>query len=158
MAAPDPFLGSVAFQNQIVTAQHGQSQYQSTIFDDDVAPRSSVEQNASPSSPLDSRIEAVLKLVPAQAPQRIAAFLLRRPELVPILIDSAVKIREYWGVDTRYEMRLVTDPEEPDEDALSLVVDILSSDPDAYAILDRFDEEWWLERLPQTQGRLNFLV
>ena len=88
-------------------------------------------------------------------PMAIKAFLRDHETLASVLFSAFPKINAFWGNQLSPELRLV---EDADDESTSLVVYVASRQPDAYARLDRFDEEWWLDHIKETEGLLNFAI
>jgi hypothetical protein len=82
-------------------------------------------------------------------------FLSVHPALKKLLFAAFPRIKEIWGLDAKTELQVFSDPE---DDSESLVVYILSERQDAYQLLDRFDEEWWLSQAGSSDGLLTFAV
>ena len=88
-------------------------------------------------------------------PVAVQDFLVDRRPLLDLLFAALPKVKETWGADARTELELLHDPE---DDSSSLVVHVLSNHQNAYAALDHFDEQWWLNRIGESEGLLNFSV
>jgi hypothetical protein len=88
-------------------------------------------------------------------PTAVQEFLVARRPLFDLLFAALPKVKEVWGTDARTELELLYDPE---DDSSSLVVHVLSNHPNTYAALDHFDEQWWLSRIGESEGLLNFSV
>ncbi|MGH9466514.1 MAG: hypothetical protein ACRD1Y_04085 [Terriglobales bacterium] len=155
MAAVEPLLYSSAFHEQEFAWPW---QDQLAVLGGTLAERLPELANWPPALPSSPGAALVETLMPMRDRPKVEAFLHARPQLVPLLREAADAIRRYWGAGARYRLELVHDPEEGGADADSLVVCIASPSASAHAALDRFDQEWWLERLPLAQGDLNFLV
>jgi hypothetical protein len=88
-------------------------------------------------------------------PIAVQEFLVERKPLFDLLFAALPKVKETWGSDAKTELELLHDPE---DDSSSLVVHVLSTHPNAYAALDHFDEDWWLNHIGESEGLLNFSV
>lgn len=74
------------------------------------------------------------------------------PFLVPLIDEACTEIKRYFPqADIRLD--IVTDPECGEREAVLSILTTMDAE-EAVNTLSRFDEEWWLERLPQAQGRL----
>jgi hypothetical protein len=73
-------------------------------------------------------------------------------------LEALSIIRRLFGSETVIFLSLVVDPE--DEDFEELFISIVSDKPtdEALNLLDRFDEEWFVDVLPQTKNLLNVTV
>jgi hypothetical protein len=88
-------------------------------------------------------------------PVAVQDFLVGRRPLLDLLFAALPKVKETWGADAKTELELLHDPE---DDSSSLVVHVSSNHPNAYAALDHFDEQWWLNHIGESEGLLNFSV
>jgi len=86
--------------------------------------------------------------------EEILAFLERHPAVAPLLFDIRSNIRRFFGEDS-VRLDMFHDPEWPQDDP-ELVVNIQTAlEPkEALARLHRFDDEWWIKRLSETQPPL----
>jgi hypothetical protein len=91
-------------------------------------------------------------------PSEVAKFLLENFFLFDLLKEVPGKIREYFGEKQKTVLKISYEPEYPN--AAELWVEILTelSAKDAMQILDRFDEEWWFEKVEKSHGRLNITL
>lgn len=88
----------------------------------------------------------------------VAAFLLRHPYLVDLLMEARGEIRKQFGPETPVVLQLSSDAEaEHDEELLALVLTPLPVD-EALSRLDRLDETWWLDALDRAQDQLTIHV
>jgi len=85
----------------------------------------------------------------------VKRFLSVHPALKKLLFAAFPRIKETWGLHAKAELQVFSDPE---DDSLSLVVYIVSERQDAYQLLDRFDDEWWLSQAGSSDGLLTFAV
>jgi hypothetical protein len=88
----------------------------------------------------------------------IAHFLMEHRFLVPVILEAMLRIRRIFGDEAVIFLALIVDPE--DEDFEELLISIVTDRPTEKALdlLDRFDEEWFMEVLPQTKNLLNVTV
>ncbi|SRR6266849_6637619 len=86
---------------------------------------------------------------------RVKHFLSFHAGLKKLLFAAFPRIKETWGAEVKTELEVFSDPE---DDSVSLVVYITSARQDAYQLLDRFDEEWWLSVASSSDGLLTFAV
>lgn len=78
-------------------------------------------------------------------PQDINEFLQSRPHLIGALEEIPQKASHYFPKNKGVTLKLEVDPEEGYEElVIRILIDL---DPEeALSALDRFDEEWWLDR------------
>jgi len=86
---------------------------------------------------------------------RVKHFLSFHSGLKKLLFAAFPQIKETWGAEAKTELEVFSDPE---DDSVSLVVYITSVRQDAYQLLDRFDEAWWLSVASSSDGLLTFVV
>ena len=84
--------------------------------------------------------------------EAIARFARLCPALVPLLIEAAEQIGQYF---TQPELVLeVVEGLSIEEQGLAVSINTDLAPEEAMARLERFDEEWWLDVQDQTEGRL----
>jgi hypothetical protein len=86
--------------------------------------------------------------------EEILAFLERHPTVAPLLFDIRSNIRRFFGEDP-VRLDMSHDPEWPQDDP-ELVVNIQTplEPEEALARLHKFDDEWWITRLSESQAPL----
>jgi len=84
--------------------------------------------------------------------KEIVYFLLEYPELVPILHQAPLIIKNYFR-NSPLVLEIREDPEEGSK-TLLLYIQTSSSAEKAYKILDEIDEYWWLEKSKEIGGLL----
>lgn len=87
----------------------------------------------------------------------VEAYLARHPTLQPILAEAPDEIRAVFGTDEPPRLRMVSDPDEGDT---WLFVGIPSSDagPHMLALIDAFEQRWWLDQMLMTDAVVVFDV
>lgn len=85
----------------------------------------------------------------------VREFLGLHPQVRKLLFAAYSRVKQTWGVESRADLQLFRDPE---DESVSLVVYVISTRADAYPLLDRFDEEWWLSQAGKSDGLLAFAV
>jgi hypothetical protein len=87
---------------------------------------------------------------------RVEAFLTAHPYLEKLLLETHGKIREYFGQDASAALEVFTDCEcdGEDEGPLFAIIQTNLTYCEASGLLDRLDEEWWLDALPRGEGNL----
>ena len=78
------------------------------------------------------------------------------PYLEKLLLETHGKIREYFGPGTPVALEVFTDYESSGEDQgpLFAIIQTNLTYCEASGLLDRLDEEWWLDALPRGEGNL----
>lgn len=103
----------------------------------------------------EAGFEVLSSLYAVRESVRVRQFLSAHTGLKKLLFAAYPKIKGTWGPDTRTELEVFSDPE---DDSVSLVVYISSDRADAFQLLDRFDEDWWLPQAPSSEGLLTFAL
>jgi tetratricopeptide (TPR) repeat protein len=90
-----------------------------------------------------------------QNPAQIVTFVFDNQFLLGLLREAHRHIHGIFGSDTQLSLRLWPDPDY--EDAQTLYIEILTkmSVDDAFPLLERLDEEWWIDTSEQASGKLN---
>jgi len=82
-------------------------------------------------------------------------FLIHRRFVRELLFEAYPRIKRVFGERVHAELRLVEDMEDNLE---RLRVNIISNDAQARLALEQFDEEWWLDRVQDSEGLLDFTL
>lgn len=108
-----------------------------------------VEQASAATSDLDK----VERLYSLRTPLQVRRFLGEHPFLAPLLVAAYdVTIRYFTPLSLALE--LIADPDSTDDEQLVLFVALQLTPPEAFAKLERFDNEWWLDAMDEAQGHL----
>lgn len=85
---------------------------------------------------------------------QVAEFLQTNPFVIKTLQEMYPVLRSYFA-DARFELGF--DLYDAFSEYTPITVSIISdkSYSEANAILERFDDEWWIERMPQTKGMIS---
>ena len=87
-------------------------------------------------------------------PARIGPYIEDKDYLGELLVQAVIVIRLLFG-ELPLALEYVDDPEAEGDDGLELHISGLVSADEALSVLDRLDEEWWLDALPLARGRLS---
>lgn len=80
-------------------------------------------------------------------------FLAEHKFLVLIINEALVKIEKYFGDGQKLVLEISIDPEDGSPDLL-LLIQTEKKAVEALPILDKFDEEWWLDNSERAKGLL----
>jgi hypothetical protein len=81
------------------------------------------------------------------------------PQLVPLLLEARQQIARVFGPDAPLVLEVVPNPEASDAlPELFLYIQTRLSVRDAKEKLAQLDDEWWLDALPRSEGRLNLAL
>lgn len=84
----------------------------------------------------------------------VVRFLGSHPFLAPLLIEARLKIAEVFGHASRVVLEVITDPEAPADRQLFAFVQTDLPPDEALQKLNQLDQEWWLDKLDEAQGKL----
>lgn len=91
-------------------------------------------------------------------PREVSAFLQAHPFLFPLLVEAHGKIAEYFEPSTKPILEANTDPEAEGSQELFVLIPTHDTPEQALSRLDRLDQEWWLDVLPQAHGKMTIDV
>lgn len=99
--------------------------------------------------------DALSSLYHLEEPDLIAEFVQQNSFLVELLAEAPRHLNSVFGADTELALQLSQDPE--DVDSRELFINILTtlSAQDAFPLLERLDDEWWLDVSGRVDGKLN---
>ncbi|MCU0240547.1 MAG: hypothetical protein MUC29_13990 [Pyrinomonadaceae bacterium] len=91
-------------------------------------------------------------------PKEVGEFVSENLYLLDLLEEVPSRIYNYFGDNQKLALRVSHEPEFPNSS--ELWVDILTKLPatEATTLLDKFDEEWWLDNLERTNYKLNITL
>ncbi|MBC7233979.1 MAG: hypothetical protein H5T68_12145 [Chloroflexi bacterium] len=78
--------------------------------------------------------------------------------LAPLLLEAYGKIAEYFGPRTDVVLEVVSDPEAANYRELFILVRTSLTPSEALTLLERFDQEWWLDASEKARCMLNIDV
>lgn len=85
----------------------------------------------------------------------VNSFLRKNRFLVPLLREIPEKIYDYFGKDQKLALKVSFESDSPQSTELWILILTELSAKEAFPILEKFDEEWWLENLDRTDCKLN---
>ena len=84
----------------------------------------------------------------------VLQFLKMNRFLAPLLLEAYTKIGRHFGQYPRVFLEVIADPEANNNSQLFAFIGTSLSPDEALEMLDRLDEEWWLDTLDEAQGKL----
>ncbi len=111
--------------------------------------------------PIDRRdleilqIEAVYSFRKRHA---VFAYLQENPFLINLLIEAAIKVKEYFGFHSQLNLDLFSDAEDSNGSELFVRIGVDLLPAIARQILERLDEEWWLEASIRADCKMNIAL
>lgn len=85
----------------------------------------------------------------------VRGFLRKNRFLIPLLREIPKKIYDYFGKDQKLSLKVSFESDSPQLAELWVSVLTELSANEALLLLDRFDEEWWLENIDRADCKLN---
>ncbi len=78
------------------------------------------------------------------------------PAQVELIEEARIRLNQAFGPSAEIAVKTSVDPNEPEGTPITFVVARIDMEPaEAGAILDRLDDDWWLDQLPRAEGRVN---
>ncbi len=88
----------------------------------------------------------------------VTGFLRKNRFLVPLLRATPEKIYDYFGKDQKLALKVSFDSDSPQLSELWVLILTELPAKDALPVLERFDEEWWLENMDRADCKLNITL
>jgi hypothetical protein len=106
----------------------------------------------------ESEIRSLERLYTFRRRAEVSWFLEKYPFLVPLLLEAYSEFGSHFGPYPQVFLEIVSDPEVQGlVELFGYVVTRLTAE-EAGKRLRRFDQDWFLNQLPQVKGLLNFDV
>lgn len=86
-------------------------------------------------------------------PEIVMGYLQENGFLIPVIEEASEKLVEYFGEDTPQVLEVRYHPDDGSCD-LFLYVQTKLPVSEAFATMDRFDWDWWLDEMPRSQFKL----
>ena len=78
------------------------------------------------------------------------------PDQQALVEEARQRLSAAFGAAAVIRVHRSNDPAEPEAAPITFVTATVKMEPDqAMAIMDRLDDEWWLDQLPRAEGRVN---
>lgn len=90
--------------------------------------------------------------------EEVKNFLTKNRFLVSVVEEIPSKIYQYFGSSQRLTLQVLYEPDFPRSNELWIHILTELSAKEALPTLERFDEEWWLENMDKSDGRLNITL
>jgi len=87
--------------------------------------------------------------------EEVKNFLSKNRFLVSLLEEIPNKIYQYFGNSQKLALQVLYEPDSPDSSELWILVLTELSAKEARSIMDKFDDDWWLENLSRAVCKLN---
>lgn len=103
-------------------------------------------------------IEAVIDLFDVDDTPSVRGYLGDHSYLVPLLAEAHARIPRYFPEPLCVRLQLLPDRDDGDHADLFAIINSGLPEDRALQLLDRFDEDWWLEAAVRGRGRLTIDV
>ncbi|MEK6284671.1 MAG: hypothetical protein AABO57_02915 [Acidobacteriota bacterium] len=100
-----------------------------------------------------NNIEELERLYSLRQPIQVRRFLGEHAFLVPLLVEAYDTATRYFA-PLSYALEVIADPDSMDDQQLVLFLVLQLTPAEAFAKLQRFDNEWWLDAMDAAQGPL----
>jgi hypothetical protein len=98
-------------------------------------------------------IEELERLYSLRKPMQVRRFLGEHAFLVPLLVETHDIVTRYFA-PLSLALEVVADPDSTDDQQLVLFVVLQGTPAEAFAKLQQFDDEWWLDAMDEARCRL----
>lgn len=103
----------------------------------------------------DERISSTIKNYNVSNIDDVKKFVEKHTFLIALLAEIPERVSNFFGSVKGLDLRLISDKEFKDSSELSIRILTNLKAKDAMDILDKFDEEWWLDNISRAKNRIN---
>lgn len=103
-------------------------------------------------------LEAIKSTYAIRDHRRTLSILQRSSYLVPVLLAIPAAVGHSFGEDCPLALEVDAVGDSPDDDELVVQIQSRLDPVDALERLAHFDDSWWLDRVPETKGKLTIGV
>jgi hypothetical protein len=101
------------------------------------------------------KIQYLLNSFHVEHSSSVAKFLQRNLFLLELLIEASKKIKTYFENNVEMSLEVIADPENASSRQLYIFIHTQLETQDALLLLDKLDEDWWLDVAPKANGLMN---
>ena len=105
--------------------------------------------------PIDEKLDFVFQRYEIAESESIKSFLSKNRLLILLLEEIPSKISQYFGHNQKLSLKISHEPDFPQSFELWVFILTELSAKEAFPILEKFDEDWWLENLDRADCKLN---
>lgn len=87
-------------------------------------------------------------------PPQVAKFLSENVFLLDLLKEIPAHVRKHFGAEQKMTLEFLLDPEDPSHHRLHASIPTPLSVKESMQLLDRFDEEWWLDNERRSYSKI----
>ena len=139
------------------TRYTGNLNKESTIYNEDIKPSSQLnitEEDITTGGEED--IFSLNKYYILKNPEEIRNFLFENDYLIPVLYVAPEFIKKYFP-DSQIELEVYRDPEIPEWKRLFVYIVVKVEPEEALEIMNKLEDEWWLDAMVKTKGKMGLL-
>lgn len=107
---------------------------------------------------IDEKLEVLSRKYKIYKTDEVKSFLSKNRFLINLIEEIPNFISNYFGNDQQLVLKVSYEPEFPNSSKLWVEIVTELSAKEALPILDRFDEEWWLENMDRADFKLNLIL
>jgi hypothetical protein len=109
-------------------------------------------------SGFQAQIDLIGQLYRFKSSEIVTNYLSARRYIVPVLVEAKGKIAEIFGQQTTVVLNVVDFHDGPDSRQLFGEIETRLLPEEAYSLLTRFDDEWWLDASETAHHEVNFAL
>lgn len=87
-------------------------------------------------------------------PPEVATFLGENFFLLDLLEEIPMQIRKHFGTEQKFVLQFFLNPEDPNWHQLHVLVPTKLSVDEAFARMEEFETEWWLDNMIRAESKL----
>ena len=91
-------------------------------------------------------------------PTEVVAFLSENLYLFDLLKEIPTQVRKHFGAEQNFVLQFFLNPEDPSWHQLHVLVPTKVSVEEAFALLEKFESDWWLENFARADMKLQILM
>lgn len=104
---------------------------------------------------IDEKFDALTGIYKISKPEEVKSFLSKNRFLISLLKEIPHKIFQYYGSNQKLALEVLYEPDFPLSSELWVLVLTELPAKKARSIMDKLDEDWWLENMSKTACQLN---
>ncbi len=107
---------------------------------------------------IDEKFEVLSRKYKISKTDEVKNFLSNNRFLIKLIEEISSKISQYFGVNQKPALKISYEPEFPSSSELLVEIRTELSAKEAMPLLEKFDEEWWLENLDKANYKLSITL
>ncbi len=107
---------------------------------------------------IDEKLDSLSQKYEIAESEGVKSFLLKNRFLISLLEEIPNKVSQYFGNNQRLALKVSYEPDFPESSELWVFILTELSAKEALPLLEKFDEEWWLENMDRADCKLNITL